>query len=476
MDFGLEMYPDIKAMAEAMRRGHINPVDLAQACLDRIRSLDPVLGAFRAVCEEAALGQARAALESLRAGRDLGPLHGIPFAVKDLLDVQGMVTAAGSRLLEGNKAAKNAAVVRRCLQAGMVLLGKTNTVQFAYGGVGINADHGTPRNPWSMEHRVPGGSSSGSAVAVASGMAPAALGTDTGGSVRIPAALCSVTGLKTTVGRVSRAGVYPLSWTLDSVGPLTRSVRDAALLYEVMAGPDPEDESTWAAPPVKVVLPEKPDLRGTRLALPQTQFWEDVEPELQEAVRACGDVFKDLGARVEKLVFPEAREACRIAKQGLIIGAEAYCANRHWVEEHFQKLDPVVAFRIVKGREIQAHDYIRTLQEVQELRARTLKTLERVDGLLVPTTRLAALPVKKLQDSIEAYAEANWAYLRNTSIGNILNLCGLSVPCGFTSDGLPIGLMIYAKPFREETALSIGHAFQLVTDWHLRRSPINHPA
>lgn len=476
MEVKLDRYPDIRALTEAIRQGEISPVELTLAYLERIKSMDAVFGAFRAVCEEAALSQAKASQESLRAGRDLGPLHGIPFAVKDLLDVAGMVTTAGSRLLEHNSARKNASVVRRCLQAGMVLLGKTNTVQFAYGGVGMNSDYGTPKNPWSQEHRVPGGSSSGSAVAVASAMAPAALGTDTGGSVRIPAALCSITGLKTTVGRVSRAGVYPLSWTLDSVGPLTRSVRDAAMLYEVMAGPDLEDESTWTTPPVRVTLPPKPDLKGVRLAFPQTQFWEDVDPEVQKAVRACGDVFKDLGAHLEELEFSQAREACRIAKEGLIIASEAYCVNKHWVEEHFQELDPVVALRIVKGKDIPAHEYIRTLREVQELRARALQALEHVEGLLVPATRLAALPVKELEGSIESYAEANWAYLRNTSIGNILNLCGLSVPCGFTSGGLPIGLMIYAKPFMEETLLKIGHCFQLVTDWHLRRPPEKHPA
>lgn len=476
MAIELHRYPDIKAMALAMRKGEITPVELAEAFLERIQKLDPALGAFRIVCEERALGQAKAVQEQLRTGQDLGLLQGIPFAVKDLMDVAGMDTTAGSRLLEGRQAGKHASVVRRCLQAGMVLLGKTHTVQFAYGGVGINADYSTPRNPWSLEHCVPGGSSSGSAVAVASGMAPAALGTDTGGSVRIPAALCGVTGLKTTVGRVGRAGVYPLSWTLDSIGPLTRSARDAALLYEVMAGADPEDESTWVGTPVRVSLPTEPSLKGLRLAFPQEEFWEDVHPQLEKAVRGCGDVFKDLGASLEELEFPEAREACRIAKKGVIIASEAYCANQNWVDEHLRELDPVVAFRIVKGKEIPAHQYISTLLEMRELRAKAQLRLDRVDALLVPSTRLPALRLKELQGSIEAYAEANWAYLRNTSIGNVLNFCALSVPCGFTSEGLPIGLMIYAKPWQEEVTLRIGHAFQLVTDWHLRRPPFPCPA
>ncbi len=468
----LDRYPDIGSMAQAIRRGETNPMELTEACLDRIRNLDENLGAFCLVCEDTARAQARAAWEIFKAGIDLGPLQGIPFAVKDLFDVKGMPTTAGSSLLKQNQASKNAYAVQKCLQAAMVLLGKTKTVQFAYGGVGINSDCGTPRNPWSSKQLVPGGSSSGSAVAVASGMVAAALGTDTGGSVRIPAALCGVTGLKTTVGRVSRAGVYPLSWTLDSVGTLTRSVRDAALLCAAMAGPDPEDESTWAAPLVRINLNKEPDLRGIRLAFPQSEFWEKVDPDIEKAVRASGDVFKELGASLLEVDFPEARDACRIAKMGIITASEAYCVNNHWVEEHWGELDPVVAYRILKGKDIPAHQYVSTLREVRELRARALKALERVDGLLVPSTRLPALPVKDLQASTEAYAEANWAYLRNTSIGNVLNLCGISIPCGFSSEGLPLGLMIYAKPFEEETALRIGNAFQLVTDYHLRRPPL----
>jgi aspartyl-tRNA(Asn)/glutamyl-tRNA(Gln) amidotransferase subunit A len=465
----LEHYESIPSLARALRQGELTVEELVNSCLERIQSLEPRLGAFRVICREAAVRQARAAQESLAAGRDLGPLHGIPLAVKDLFDVAGMVTSAGSRLLEGNLARRHAGVVRRCLQAGMVLVGKTNTVQFAYGGVGINRDHGTPRNPWCTEHYVPGGSSSGSAVAVASGMVPAALGTDTGGSVRIPAALCGITALKTTVGRVSRAGVYPLSWTLDSVGPLARNVEDVAILYEMMAGPDPEDQSTWRQPPVKLRPGSEPNLKGVRLFFPRAEFWEDLDPELEKAVTQCGEVLRSLGANLDEMEFPEAREACQIAKKGLIIASEAYCANRHWVEEHFQELDPVVAFRIVKGKEIPAHEYIRTLREVGELRLRALETLQHADALLVPTTRIPALPVRDLEGSIEAYASANWGYLRNTSIGNVLDLCGLSVPCGFTSMGLPMGLMIYGKPFEEEMILRIGMAFQKVTQWHRMR-------
>ena len=228
-------YQTITDLADGIRKGEITSTQLVQNLLDRIKSLDGQLNAFRLKCPERALEQAAAADRQIRDGKDPGILHGIPYAVKDLFDVKGLPTTAGASLFEKNIAAANAHAVQQLNRAGMILLGKTNTVQFAYSGVGINHDHGTPHNPWNRIHHVPGGSSSGSAVAVAAGMTPMALGTDTGGSVRIPASLCGTAGLKTTIGRVSRAGVYPLSWSLDSVGALTRSVEDAALVYQCKA-------------------------------------------------------------------------------------------------------------------------------------------------------------------------------------------------------------------------------------------------
>ena len=222
-------FATISELASQIRAGALNPVKLAETTLDRVAALNPRLHAFISVTRERALAEAQAADILLRRGHDLGPLHGVPYAVKDLYNVAGLPTTAGTRLLAGNVVTRDAAVVRRLAAAGMVLVGKTYTVQFAFGGVGINHDQGTPHNPWHATPHAPGGSSSGSGVAVGAGLVPMALGSDTGGSVRIPAALCGTVGLKTTVGRISRADVYPLSWTLDSVGPLTRSVEDAAL-------------------------------------------------------------------------------------------------------------------------------------------------------------------------------------------------------------------------------------------------------
>ena len=239
----------ITELDRRLRTRELTPVTLTEALLARIADLDGTLGALQLVPPDRALAAARDAESNLGAGNDLGPLHGIPYVAKDLFDVAGLPTTAGTRLLADNVVDADAAVVARLARAGMVLLGKTKTVQLAYGGAGLNHDLGTPHNPWHRVHHLPGGSSSGSAVAVAAGMTPAALGTDTGGSVLIPAALCGITGLKTTVGQVSHAGVYPLSFSLDSVGPLARSVEDGALLYQAMQGPDGGDDTTRGRTP-----------------------------------------------------------------------------------------------------------------------------------------------------------------------------------------------------------------------------------
>ncbi len=461
-------FESIASLSRRIRARDLSPVELTESFLARIDALDQKLGAFRLVCAERALSEARAAEAAISAGRETGPLHGIPFAAKDLFDVEGLPTSAGCRLLENNLALKDATVVRRLRSAGMVLLGKTNTVQFAYGGAGINHHHGTPKNPWHDVPHLPGGSSSGSGVAVAAGMAPMALGSDTGGSVRIPAALCGITGLKTTVGQISRAGVYPLSWSLDSVGPLSRSVEDAALVYAAIAGPDPEDDSTAAARPVDVVTELRRGIKGLRIAFAESVFFDDVDPEVEKTCRACADAFVSMGARLSSVPFRVAEQARLLNPRGLIIAAEAYTLNQRLLDEHFDQLDPVVAHRMIKGKEILAHDYLRTTLQWKKIRSEALDTFNQVDALICPTTMVPALPVEDADRDMDSYSDANMKYLRNTAIGNVLDLCGLSVPCGFTSKGLPVGLMIHAKPFDEATVLRVGHAYQQATDWHLR--------
>jgi aspartyl-tRNA(Asn)/glutamyl-tRNA(Gln) amidotransferase subunit A len=282
--------------------------------------------------------------------------------------------------------------------------------------------------------------------------------------------LCGTVGLKTTVGRISRAGVYPLSWSLDSVGVLARSVEDAALVYHHLYGPDLRDESTWGLDSRDVLRGLKDGVRGLRLAFAESVFWEGVHEEVERAVRDCRLVFGELGAHVDSIPFPEAEEARQLNPRGLIIAAEAYTINKKWLEEHFNELDPLVSFRMIKGKDVSAAEYLQNSLAWKRLRAKAQHSLRDVDALLVPATVIPALPVAEVDADMETYSQRNLSYLQNTSIGNILNLCGLSVPCGFTSEGLPIGLMIYGKPYEEHKVLRIGYAFQEATDWH-RRTP-----
>jgi aspartyl-tRNA(Asn)/glutamyl-tRNA(Gln) amidotransferase subunit A len=462
-------FATIAELGAQIRTGALSPVKLTETFLERIAALDKRLHAFIAVTRDRALAEARSAETLLRGGHDLGPLHGIPYAVKDLYDVKGMATTAGTRLLAGNIAAEDGAPVRRLSAAGMVLLGKTYTVQFAFGGVGINHDHGTPHNPWSSTPLAPGGSSSGSGVAVGAALAPMALGSDTGGSIRIPAALCGTVGLKTTVGRISRAGVYPLSWTLDTVGPLTRSVEDAALVYQALQGSDPADETTVGVPTHDVVPTLKAGVKGLRLAFGETLFFDDVDPEITAAVREAGSVLRGLGASVDSVATPEVSEAMAEQRRAAMIAAEALAVNGRMVAEQFDALDPVVAHRLKLGHGLSATDYVVVLRQWNALRARMTRTLADVDALIVPTTMIPPRPIAAIDATPETYGDANMRYLRNTAVGNILGLCAVALPCGFTKDGLPIGLMIYAKPFDEGMALRVAWAYEQATAWHRRR-------
>lgn len=460
-------FDSITTLSSRIRDGSLTPSQCVEALLSRIDALDQRLHAFIRVMPERALAQARAAEAALKSGAEPGILCGIPYAAKDLFEVNGVPTTAGTHLLKDNIARQDSTVVRNLAAAGMVLLGKTHTVQFAYGAAGLNHDHGTPHNPWHRVPHAPGGSSSGSAVAVAAGLTPMALGTDTGGSVRVPAALCGVVGLKTTIGRVSRNGVYPLCWTLDSVGPITRSVEDAAVVFQAMQGVDARDESTAGVAPLDTLRGLKDGVKGLRIAFSKTLFFDDVDPEVEKAVRDSGPVFRSLGAQVSDVVVPEVDAAWAEKKRGLLIPAEACAVNREFLDQHLDELDPVIGPRMLTGRSLSAPDYFALLRRYAELREQVQWTLRDVDALIVPTTMTAARPVAEIDT--DQYLAYNLKYHRNCGVGNILNLCGVSVPCGFTSQGLPIGLLIYAKPFQEDMALRVAYAYEQATQWHIRR-------
>lgn len=460
-------YRSITELSAMLRSGETTPTKLAEGILARIEELNGSLNAFNLVTADRAMAEARAAEALLASGRDLGPLHGIPYAVKDLYDMVGLPTTAGSRTLDNSPKTEESEVTRRLAAAGMVVLGKTITVEFAKGIVGINHIQGTPHNPWCEEHCVPGGSSAGSAVAVASGMAPMGLGTDTAGSVRAPAGLSGTVGLKSTVGRVSRFGVFPLSWTFDSIGPLTRTVEDAALVYQVLQGEDLRDESTLGHRPEDVLGSLKAGVKGLRIGIPQDAFFDNIDPEIEKAVEQAADVFRGLGAVVQKFAYPEATASTRL---GMVVnGVEAAIIHEEGLKTKAEFMDPVVGPRMLNERDFLATDYIKMLNELKALRSSQAQTLRDIDIILSPTTPIPALPVTTVDQSLETYLTYAGQYMANTNIGNRLGLCGLSIPCGFTSKGLPIGLLINGKPFTEASVLRAGYAFEQATDWTSRR-------
>ena len=459
----------IAELAVAISTRQLSPVELTETLLARIEGLNPALNAFNLVTPERALAEARAAETLIMAGRYLGPLHGIPYGVKDIFDVAGLPTTAGSRLLADNMACDDAWATRRLAEAGMVALGKTITVEFARGIIGINNIQGTPHNPWHSVAHIPGGSSAGTAVAVAAGLVPMGLGSDTGGSVRAPAGLCGTVGLKTTVGRISRHGVFPISEYLDSVGPLARSVEDCALVYQALLGVDPRDASTLGVPVHDVLNGLKSGVKGLRIGIPSNVFLEDLDSDTERAVDEALRVFEAAGATVSAIEVPEAAPAARLG--AILSGAEACAVHKDRLEDrHIEQMDPVVGPRMRADRDLKALDYILALREARALRASLANTLRDIDVLLMPTTPKPALPVADVGRDLSTYNQHSPVYARNTRIGNILDLCGLSLPAGFSANGLPIGLLLCGKPFDEATVLRAGWAFEAATQWH-RRAP-----
>jgi aspartyl-tRNA(Asn)/glutamyl-tRNA(Gln) amidotransferase subunit A len=351
----------------------------------------------------------------------------------------------------------------------MIPLGKTHMVEFAFGGWGRNEPMGAPWNPWdTATHRVAGGSSSGSAVAVAGGLAPAAIGSDTGGSVRIPASLCGLTGLKTTYGLISLAHVVPLSTTLDSIGPLTRSVDDAALLTAAMAGADPRDPATLHAPrfDVEALLAAEPDVRGMRITcLAAEQFPASVDRDVLRVLADTVAALRELGAFVDEARFPLDFEQLML-RNGRTIAAEAYAVHRAYIEDADLPIDPWVRKRVLSGKDIGAADYIDLLAERRRAAARFAGWMRGRDALLTPTLPITATPVAEVDEATTPLAAF-------TRAANYLGACALSLPAGFSAARLPIGMQLMGAPFAEATVLRIGQAFQRATDWHLRRPDLS---
>lgn len=455
----------VQELAAEIAAGRLSSAELTAALLARIETHDPKLHAFVTVYGDDARRAAEAADLAIRAGHAIGPLHGVPIALKDIIDLEGRITTGGSKAWADRMSPVTATLARRLVAAGMIVIGKTHTVEFAMGGWGTNQHMGTPWNPWDLEtHRTPGGSSAGSGVAVAAGMAPCAIGTDTGGSVRLPAAWCGLTGLKVTVGRISTYGVLPLSTTLDTPGPMTRTVEDAALLYNVMQGPDPNDSTTQGHAPDDPLPTMRWGVAGLRIATLPAEERDRVDAEVLDAFDAAIDLLAELGARIVEVTLPRPIRSLA-AVTGRIIGAEGYSFVGDLVDDMDLPIDPAVRPRIWIGKDMAARDYLLTLREREQIKREFDAALADIDAWLTPTVATPAIPVDAVdQDRTPA---------QFTRAANILDRCALAVPNGFTAGGLPISMQIVCRGYDEAMALRIGWAYQQATDWHQRRPPID---
>ena len=450
----------IVELAPRLRLKEVSPVDLTRACLDRIERLNPTLNAFITVTADSALAEARAAEIEISLGEWRGPLHGIPIAIKDLIDTAGTRTTAASAVFEHRVPAEDAAVVRRLRRAGAVILGKNNLHEFAYGGSSLVSFFGDVHNPWNTAH-IAGGSSGGSAAAVAAGLCYAAIGTDTAGSIREPAALCGCVGIKPTYGRVSARGVIPLSWSLDHVGPLAATVGDAAVVLQAVAGYDPLDVCSADVPPSDYVSGLRDGAKNLRVGVPRAYFFEDLDDEVRAAVERALVVIGTLVADVRDLQV-------EVSSDRTVQAAEAFAYHADYVARTPKLYQPETLRRIRSGENISAAEYIQRRRELDLERRRARDIFADVDLLVTPTMPIPAPAIADLKKDPAALRPAELALLRNTRPFNVWGLPAVSVPCGFTKGGLPVGLQIAGPHWREDLVLRLAHGYEQATEWHTR--------
>jgi aspartyl-tRNA(Asn)/glutamyl-tRNA(Gln) amidotransferase subunit A len=438
--------------------------EIADALLARIEKADGKLHAFNEVYAKEARSLADAADTARASGFPLGPLHGLPMAYKDLCDIKGRIGTGGSKMFEKRIATETSNTVERLTAAGMFPLGKLHMVEFAFGGWGTNPLMGAPWNPWDLKtHRTPGGSSSGTGVAVAARLAPAGIGSDTGGSVRIPCAFNGLVGLKVTFGRISLHGTMLLSWTLDSIGPMARSVEDCALLLNALAAPDPRDPTTLDQPLEDFAAAAKGgSIEGMRLALPDSSQLPDfVHPDVIAAWQAAARTFESLGATVEAVRLPSWFFDMQKGA-GTISTSEMFSLHRKWIEDKSKPIGDGVRGRALLGKDFVPGAYAEELRAMKQRRVEFTEWMRPYDGLLTPAVAVPAIPLTEVDETSPVSG-----YL--TRPGNYLGLCGLSMPSGL-SGGLPVGIQILGKPYAERDVLKFGKAFQDATDFH-RRAP-----
>ncbi len=457
-------------LAPMIKSCEISPVEIVEAHLSRIRDTEPVLNSFITVLPDAAMTAARQAERDIRAGRYRGPLHGIPVGLKDLFNTGGVRTTSGSRIYDNYVPSQDCTVAARFREAGAILLGKLNMHQFAYGPTGENPDYGHMHNPWDPD-RVSGGSSGGSGSAAAAGQCTITTGSDTGGSIRIPAALCGIVGLKPTYGRVSRHGLTPLAWSMDHPGPMVRTVEDAAITMNVIAGHDPNDVASATLPVPDFTAALTGEVRGLRIGVPRQYMEAPLDPEVRQAINEALEQMEKMGADVVEVEFPEFDHAAAISTTMLM--AEASACFRDLLASDGNRLYEPVRLRLEAGLFISAVDYLRAQQARAVFDRAARRLLEDVDLLAGPTEPVTAPPLLQQQVLAGEHEVGTVAALTQyTRPYNITGFPAISVPCGFSSEGLPIGLQVAGRPFDEETVLRAAHAYEQSTNWHTRRPPV----
>jgi aspartyl-tRNA(Asn)/glutamyl-tRNA(Gln) amidotransferase subunit A len=457
------LQPSIAQISELLRKGSVSPVELTTDALARIEKLNPRLNAFITVTADSALEDARRAEAEIRHGDWRGPLHGVPLSLKDLIDTAGVRTTAASLLFKDRIPHEDAEVVRRLKAAGAVLLGKQNLHEFAYGGSSMISAFGEVRNAWNPAH-IAGGSSGGSATAVAAGLGFGAIGTDTAGSIREPAALCGIVGLKPTYGRVSVRGVIPLSSSLDHVGPLARNVADVAAIFTAISGYDAADNNGVDAPVEDYLSGLGQQLRMLRVGIPRKFFFDDLETEVAAAIEQAISTLAAMGAEIRDIELS-------VPTDRTLQSAESYAFHAEFIARRPELYQPETLRRIRSGENISQETVLERRQEQGQLRRSTETIFTDLDLLLTPTTPIVAPTIADLKENPDQLRPREIMLLRNTRPINVWGLPAISLPCGFTDAGLPIGLQIVGRHWDEATVLAAAYAYEQATAWH-KREPI----
>jgi len=457
-------------LSKLIQSREVSPVEVIDAHLHRIEGTETVLNSFITLLPEQAREAAQRAEHQIQLGHYRGPLHGIPVGLKDLFNTAGVRTTSGSRIFDNFIPGEDCTVATRFQQAGAILLGKLNMHQFAYGPTGENLDYGHMHNPWNPE-MVSGGSSGGSGSAASAGQCTITMGSDTGGSVRIPAALCGIVGLKPTYGLVSRHGLTPLSWSLDHPGPLVRTVEDAAITLNAIAGYDPKDIASCRSEIPDYTAALTRDVKGLRIGVPKEYLEAPLDTEVAQAVQDALSTLADLGAIISQISFPSFEQSQAIS--GTILMAEAAAYHRDLLAKDGDKLNPPVRLRLEGGLFISAADYLRAQQGRMLFNRETKRLLEQVDLLAGPTEPVTA--PKILAPQVQAGDQTigtTAALTQYTRPYNITGSPAISIPCGFSTSGMPIALQLAGRSFDEPTVLRAAHAYEQATQWHKRRPPI----